>query len=182
MAGSIHEFFGYRAADGSVRAKDAVAAAQCPFLGETCEKTLNDATISGACTVKPITTEPVICCPIRLYADRYRILHEIANRAFGPDQVLVPGPQARSTALHQNRPIVAVFGQRWGGELRLPKKGGHGNYFVDWILALVSGTGELLEFVAAEVQTVDTTGNYRPARLALMEGKRESTRTTVGIN
>ena len=182
MAGSIYEFFGYRAVDNSDLAREAAAAELCPFLSETCEKTLNDATVSGACTIKPMTTAPVICCPIRLYADNYGMLRMISQRAFGEDQTLVPGPQARSVALRERKTVVAVFGQRWGGELRLPKKSGHGNYFVDWILALVSANGELREFVAVEVQTMDTTGNYRPGRQALLEGKREIIRTTVGIN
>ncbi|MDR0837952.1 MAG: hypothetical protein LBM94_07175 [Propionibacteriaceae bacterium] len=183
MAGAIYEFFGYRAVDDSNEAKAAPASAECPFLGEKCEKTLNDRAISGACSIKPMTSPPVICCPIRLYADDYKILQHIADLAFEtPNLELVSGPSARKTALREHKPTIGVFGKRWGGELHLPKKSGHGNYFVDWILALVSADGELQEFVAIEVQTMDTTGNYRPGRLALLDGRRELVRTTVGIN
>ena len=185
MGASIYEFFGYRATDRSDTATEYAVAHRCPFLpfsDDLCEKTLSDGALAGACSIKPVTTAPVICCPIRLYADDYRVLHEIARRAFGPDTVLLHGPQARGVALHDRRPVVAVFGQRWGGELRLPKKSGRGSYFVDWILALVSATGELQEFVAVEVQTMDTTGNYRIGRLALLGGRRELVPTGAGIN
>lgn len=77
---------------------------------------------------------------------------------------------------------VAVFGRKWGGELRLPQKDGLGGYFVDWVLALLDGTGELVEFVAVEVQTIDTTGNYRPSRTALLEDERQIVDSTVGLN
>jgi len=182
MAGHIYEFYGYGATDGSRKAKEAAASAVCPFLGTTCEKTLSDGIVSGVCAIRPVKSGPVICCPIRLYADNYRVLNEIARRAFGSDHDLVRGPQARARAVRESRPLVAVFGQRWGGELRLPRKTGHGNYFVDWILALVSETGELQQFVAVEVQTMDTTGNYRSGRTALMDGRREMVHTSVGIN
>ncbi|MCL2465581.1 MAG: hypothetical protein FWF28_11020 [Micrococcales bacterium] len=182
MAGSIFEFFGYRAEDVSREALAGGVSHQCPFLEETCEKTLSDGLVSGACSIKPVTSSPVICCPIRLYAGRYRILQVIADEAFGPGQHLVPGPEARIAALHEGGPVVAVFGQRWGGELRLPQKGGHGNYFVDWILAKLTADGSLEEFVAVEVQTMDTTGNYRNGRRALLGGDRRLVKTSVGIN
>jgi len=76
---------------------------------------------------------------------------------------------------------VAVFGHRWGGELRLPKRKGSGSYFVDWVLAKLDSTGVLEEFVAVEVQTIDTTGSYRNARLALL-GDRKVIADTVGLN
>ena len=46
-------------------------------------------------------------------------------------------------------------------ELRLPQKRGSGGYYIDWILALIGDDGNLREFVAVEVQAIDTTGNYR---------------------
>ncbi|EXS70811.1 hypothetical protein BF95_17605 [Sphingobium sp. Ant17] len=58
-----------------------------------------------------------------------------------------------------------MFGKRWGGELPLPRPpradgGKAGSYYVDWIVAKIDKNGELLEFTALEVQTIDTTGNY----------------------
>ena len=76
---------------------------------------------------------------------------------------------------------IAVFGHGWGGELRLPQRAGTGSYFVDWVLARLDGAGELVEFTAIEVQTIDTTGNYREARNALMEN-RDIVADTVGLN
>ena len=38
-----------------------------------------------------------------------------------------------------------------------------------WVLARLDGGGELKEFTAIEVQTIDTTGKYRDARKALKE-------------
>ena len=50
----------------------------------------------------------------------------------------------------------------------MPQRSGHGNYFVDWILAHLTADGMLDGFVAVEVQTMDTTGNYRKvAKLCL---------------
>jgi len=180
MAGAIYEFFGYRAEDGSDEALAAAATYHCPFLDEICEKRLSDGIVSGVCSVKPVTSPPVICCPIRLYAEHYKILTEVATEVWGAE--IKPGREARAAAIASKRRIVAAFGKRWGGELRLPKKDGFGNYFVDWILALLNERGQLVEFVAIEVQTVDTTGNYRNGRLELEQENRELIKTSVGIN
>jgi hypothetical protein len=53
----------------------------------------------------------------------------------------------------------AIHGPATRQGLQLKTRGAR--YSSDWILALVSGTGELKEFVAVEVQTIDTTGNYQ---------------------
>lgn len=182
MAGIIWDFFGYRANDQSNEAVSTAWSKTCPYLKEKCEKTLNDGEISGVCAIKPVKSGPVICCPIRLYADDYKVLSAVTRKAFGDDLELVPGRGASATAKQRSRSLVAVFGKRWGGELRLPKKGGKGSYFVDWVLALLDHNGELIEFVAVEVQTIDTTGNYRNGRLALLDRPREIVKTTAGLN
>lgn len=182
MAGTVWEFFGYRADDRSSTALLAAQTKECPFIGETCVKVLKDGVISGVCTVKPVTSGPVICCPIRLYADDYRILRDVADKAFGSGLPLAPGRQAVATARRTGLSTVAVFGKKWGGELRLPQKGGTGAYFVDWVLALLDGNGEMVEFVAIEVQTIDTTGNYWASRDGLLAPGREVVQSTVGLN
>lgn len=156
----------------------------CPILGSKCEKVLHDASVgpAGVCSVKPMTSAPVICCPIRLYADDYRLLRDVAELAFDGDFDLVPGNGAVPRAMESQKPVIAVFGKKWGGELRVPKKSGSGGYWVDWILALVNAEGDLVEFVAVEVQTIDTTGNYRNGRTALLAGDRRIEKTTVGLN
>lgn len=182
MAGKIWEFFGYRTDDHSVAAIAAVTEMQCPYLAKTCEKRLSDGAIAGVCTIKPATSDPVICCPIRLYANKYRALHDVAKIAFEADYELVEGGGASARAKEKKEPVVAVFGKRWGGELRLPQKDGAGSYFVDWVLALLDANGTLKEFVAVEVQTIDTTGNYRNGREGLLSPQRTNPTTTAGLN
>lgn len=181
MAATIFEFFGYRADDASNIAKRAADTETCPISGVTCQKSFNDGVVSGVCAIKPITSEPVICCPIRLYADSYRILSDIADRVFGSDLKLVTGRDAVKYAIDHQEECVAVFGKGWGGELRLPQKSKKGGYFVDWVLAKISNQGELIEFVAVEVQTIDTTGTYRPGYDAL-KADRSIEQTTAGLN
>jgi len=181
MAGTIWEFFGYRPGDKSTEAQEAVDRETCPIIKETCEKTFNDGVISGVCTLKPITSGPVICCPIRLYAEDYKILREVALIAFGEKLDLIPGREAVHFSKTKNKKCIAVFGKRWGGELRLPQKSGSGGYFVDWVLAKLNAKGSLVEFVAIEVQTIDTTGNYRNGFSAL-KNDRSVIKTTAGLN
>lgn len=183
MAGYIEEFFGYRSEDNSAEALCAAAKRICPFLGSQCTKILSrDRDIAGVCAVcaKSKDAPTVICCPNRLYAEDYKMLHTIAQTAFKQVLNLYAGRTAIEKAKIENG-AVAVFGHGWGGELRLPRREGTGSYFVDWVLAKLDGSGLLEEFTAIEVQTIDTTGNYRLARKALLE-KREIVADTVGLN
>lgn len=182
MAGTIVDFFGYRAADSSEESLGAVARNLCPFIHDTCTKTLGrDGSCSGVCAVKQVSSEQrVICCPIRLYAGDYEILRIVSRKTFGVELGLYSGRAAVEKARAEGG-AVAVFGHRWGGELRLPKRNGVGNYFADWVLARLDGCGELVEFTSIEVQTIDTTGNYRDSRSGLLDGRRE-VRSTVGLN
>jgi len=77
---------------------------------------------------------------------------------------------------------VAVFGQRWGRELRLPQRRTRGAYFVDWILSLIDRNGQLQEFVALEIQAIDTTGNYRAERDAYIRGSEFPGYSDAGLN
>lgn len=182
MSGTIADFFGYRAEDDSLEALTSAAKQQCPFISDTCTKRLGrDGIVSGVCAVKQMTSDDhVICCPIRLYADDYRILHIIAEKTFGKRLQLYSGRSAVDKAKAEGG-AVAVFGHRWGGELRLPKRSGSGNYFADWVLALLDSNGQLSEFTSIEVQTIDTTGNYRDSRAALMD-QRKIAKSSVGLN
>lgn len=183
MAGYIAEFFGYPAEDTSDAAIVSAERQVCPFLGCQCTKVLSrDHIISGVCAVRQKTagSPAVICCPNRIYAEDYKMLHSIAQKAFGCDLGLYSGRAAVEKAKSENG-AIAVFGHGWGGELRLPQRAGTGSYFVDWVLARLDGDGELAEFTAIEVQTIDTTGNYRNARTALLDGRR-IVDDTVGLN
>ncbi len=183
MAGYIAEFFGYRAEDKSEIALQTVAKRRCPFIEGQCTKILSrDREIAGVCAVRQKTENSanVICCPNRIYADNYKMLHTISRRAFGGDYNLYAGRAAVEKAKAETG-AIAVFGHGWGGELRLPQRKGTGSYFVDWVLAKLDETGELVEFTAIEVQTIDTTGNYRTAREALLTNQ-EVIADTVGLN
>lgn len=182
MATRIVEFFGYAPNDSSPAAQAARANLQCPFLGARCEKKLSDGLASGACTLQPTNGGPVICCPYRLYAGSHQILKDVAASAFGPDCDLFPGHRAKAQPHISGHHRIAVFGKRWGGELRLPNRGTSGGYFVDWILARLGPTGDLADFVAIEVQSIDTTGNYRAERLAHLAGTHFTGSSTAGFN
>lgn len=160
------------------------AAAQhlCPILGRSCIKTLNDGVIAGVCAIrqKTIGSPNVICCPIRMYADGYKMLYTISKHAFDRSLNLYAGKLAVTKAKDE-KGAIAVFGKGWGGELKLPKREGAGSYFVDWVLARLDSEGQLVEFTAVEVQTIDTTGNYRSAREELI-ANREIVSDTVGLN
>ena len=183
MAGYIAEFFGYRAEDNSRVALHTIAQRKCPFLNSQCTKILSrDGEIAGVCAVRQKTdnSPSVICCPNRIYADNYKMLHTISERTFGQKINLYSGRTAVEKAKAQGG-AIAVFGHGWGGELRLPQRKGTGSYFVDWVLARLDAQGELIEFTAIEVQTIDTTGNYRTAREALIQN-RGVVADTVGLN
>lgn len=182
MAGYISEFFGYRAEDVSSTAIQNTAKQVCPFLSSFCTKSLSDKTISGVCAVRQVSADSpdVICCPNRLYAENYKMLSTIAKKAFGAEYNLYSGRLAVEKAKLE-KGAVAVFGHGWGGELPLPKRKGKGSYYVDWILARINGAGELVEITAIEVQTIDTTGNYRNARQALID-HRAIEKDSVGLN
>ena len=182
MASNIVEFFGYAPADVSKAASQARTAKRCPFLGDTCQKTLSDGSISGVCTLKPKTSGPVICCPYRLYSDDYRILSDVAEAAFGGNVQLFRGNDAKNQKAKSGKVNVAVFGKRWGKELRLPNRGRAGGYYVDWVLARLNAKAELEEFVAVEVQSIDTTGNYQNERLAYLNGDEFTGASTAGFN
>jgi restriction endonuclease NotI len=180
LALRIVEFFGYGPLDSSEEVARARKARYCPFVQDACTKKLRDGSASGACTVKQSESGPVICCPNRLYAGNYQILVDVAEIAFGKPANLIPGEQV-AQAKHDGR-FVAVFGKRWGKELRLPQRKGTGAYFVDWILALIGADGKLQEFVALEVQAIDTTGNYRAERDAYLNSAEFAGSSKAGLN
>lgn len=182
MAGFIAEFFGFPSDDHSEASLLATAKRNCPFLNGSCVKRFHGGELSGVCVVrqKGKDVPTVICCPNRMYAENYKVLHGIAKDAFGRSLQLYAGRSAVEKAKLE-KGAVAVFGHGWGGELRLPKRKGTGSYFVDWVLARLDNNGKLVEFTAVDVQTIDTTGNYQTARQALLD-KRERVSDTVGLN
>jgi len=152
------EFFGED--PDSPRAKGAFLAKTCRFLGEECSKRFGNGVQSGACSlVNPKNPSPVICCPKRFYADNHALLDEVSAMAFGPEVLVVKKGQK----VPETDSFVLPFGQGYGHEIRIPyaAEGNKSMLSVDWVLALVDADRELRGFVALEVQTIDTTGNYQ---------------------
>ncbi|MEX2451692.1 MAG: NotI family restriction endonuclease [Rhodospirillales bacterium] len=155
-------------------AKNYVADRRCPFVSSACIKPNH-----GACSIQQVSeTEPVICCPNRMYGDNFKILTEIATETFGPGTVLVRPADVASlvAAGRMTGNEVAVFGRYWGQELPLPRPQGENaaaarKYYVDWILAKLKSNGELVELTAVEVQTIDTTGNYKDQAQTFFNGQ-----------
>src|SRR5215472_9895723 len=108
MALRITEFFGYTPLDpaGLEYAKDR----RCPFVEDKCIKPKH-----GACSVQQTGSEPVICCPNRLYGSSDRVLQDIAHETFGPDVELVRADHAVDRRRGSRGGIkgneVAVFGR-----------------------------------------------------------------------
>jgi hypothetical protein len=177
MSLKIVEFFG--AIPGEAGWKTAAQKGDCPFVGGVCRKQLHDGTPSGVCTLAATQNPaPVICCPYRLYADDYAVLARIAREVFGQTAVLNLGRKGTPAGSLS----VRVFGKDQGKELRLPSRNRAGAYSVDWILALVDKHEQLLEFVAVEIQTIDTTGNYKQQREDLAAGNANPERSGAGFN
>jgi len=183
MPRKIHEFFGFPALQFPPESRIMRENELCPFVDGKCVKKIqldNERRICGVCSLKPSTSEAVVTCPQRMYAEDYKILHEVADLAFGRPLDLMSGSKVKESG--HDEEMVAVFGKGFGKELRLPKRGGSGSYFVDWILARIDKEGELAEFTALEVQTIDTTGNYREEFRALRERTEFTGKSTANPN
>lgn len=110
------------------------------------------------------------------------MLRDVAMLAFDCEVQLLPADVAKYAEPIEGVTTVAVFGKNWAKELRLPNRKKAGGFYVDWILARLDGAGELEEFVAVEVQSIDTTGNYRDERAAYLNGEEFLGHSTAGLN
>ena len=186
MASKIVELFGYAPTDASVQARASRDGCLCPFVGDgsaPCTKEIGDRSNriqSGVCAISDKDGQPVLVCPIRMYASNYRLLKDVATLAFKTNAIeLINGSKAVAHQPQSGKTLVAVFGKGWGGELRLPGRpqmddeSGRriGSVFVDWILAKLDLDKKLVEFAALEVQTMDTIGSYRQERAAHLSGQ-----------
>jgi len=132
----------------------------CPFVGGKCTKSFANGIMNGACTlVNPVNGIPVPCCPKRLYGDGFRVLRDVVRTAWGDGIPLIP----QGVHIPDSGDFVIPFGQKQGQEIRIAYKElkGASKFSIDWILAKVDGNRNLEGFVAVEVQTIDTTGNYQ---------------------
>lgn len=188
MSGYIKEMFGLPVENPDATTRQAWASRICPFLGAACTKRRHDGTPAGVCAVRQAgDATPVICCPIRLYANNYRLLWEVAADAFEKDidelHLVAGGPEAIDRArLETDKTVVAVFGHGWGHELPLPVPSDiKSTVSIDWILVQLDQLGRVVQFCAAEVQTIDTTGSHAAAARELLDTGRV-VKDTVGLN
>ena len=173
MTLKIVEFFGLPPLDPA--ATRYVNGLQCPFVDRPCIKPKH-----GACSViTPNEDQPVICCPNRMYSDKFKIIKEIAEKAFMKECTFIDLNEAKKRISGVGDQLtgteVIMIGKHTGGELPIPTPDGSNNsksrrYYVDWVFALLGVDGKIEEIVAIEVQTIDTTGNYRDQSTAFFNG------------
>lgn len=193
MAGVLFERFGF-AVDASPAPAGYVAARQglqCPFISDTCKKHKS----GGVCSITPTELKrPVIICPNRLYERQHRFLREIAVDAFVASQpsaynldpeglpILHRGNQVVAAAAASGLIEIGAFGGTLGSEIKLPPAvAGGASYSVDFVLVAATPEGDLQGFVPIEVQTIDTTNNYKAA-VADHEATGAITQSGVGLN
>jgi hypothetical protein len=176
MSSRIVEYYGW-----APLAPESVENAQhhrCPFVADKCIKLKSKAL--GACSLQVGDSDPVIICPNRLYAQNFQALRDIAARVFSldPDLVSATENEKRRRSNNLNGREIVVFGKYFGGELGIPTPPGleegesAGSFYIDFILARVDDAGNLLNFAAVEVQTIDTTDSYADAAAAYRNGER----------
>jgi hypothetical protein len=180
MPFTLLEWFGHDVRNWSAEAVDHRNREWCPYIEHDCSKTFNDGNRSGGCSVILKEGIKIAICPNRLYAGNYQALSDVAKVAFGDGHRIIR--PAEVAAVNHDGRYVAAFGHRFGRELQLPSRGGRGGYFVDWILARLDNNGDLRDFVAVEIQTIDTTGQYRTQVESLRDGNRNVGPSRAGLN
>lgn len=168
MAIRLTEFFGYPVGDPNGLAN--AVNRHCPFVNHACIKPEH-----GSCSLEALQSpDPVICCPNRLYDGGFKILKQVADMAFGGDfEVVTPSEvRLRLRAGTITGTEVAAFGQYFDQELPLPKAGKvAGSFYMDWVLVRPDKNGRPIELTALEVQTIDTTGNYKAQSTLAFQGQ-----------
>ena len=156
MATRIVELFGYDPANHTKAAKDARVEHFCRFIEAPCQKLLSDSNRSGVCSLSSHKHGNVICCPHRLYADQRKIFQDVADVAFGPHQRLSFIEAEKRDHLCDDVVLIK--------EIPIPGRMASSYTFVDWVMAQMNVAHEIISFVPLELQTIDTTGNYRAER------------------
>jgi hypothetical protein len=164
----IIELFGYRPDDQSNEAAHFFNKKMCPFVFEKpCSKTNHDQTIVyGTCAVSGTRNndiyDEVIICPKRLYAENYRVFGDVIAAVWGDVALVVGGSldDLMKKAAQYDECVVA-FGQNSGREITVNSGG---KLSIDWVVQRYQskdGTLSPVDFVGIEIQSIDTTGNYR---------------------
>jgi len=182
----ISELFGYPAKDRSPEVARIREKRSCPFLRGTCTKLDHRSNSTGVCTVfNPKEGLETIICPNRLYFDNYQVLREVVKDAFGEGFGLIR-PEGVGAINQDGRKVVAL-GHNFGKEVRVPLpairgRRRAGSFYTDWVLAQITQKGDLGNFVGVEVQSIDTTGNYRAAQAGYMKGLKQRPPSEHGLN
>lgn len=182
----ISELFGYPAKDRSPEVSRIRERGICPFLQGSCTKLDHRGKSTGVCSVfNPKEGVETIICPNRLYFDNYQVLREVIEDAFGADFTLIR-PEGVGKVNHDGLKVVAL-GHNFGKEVRVPlpiSRGRKrtGSFYTDWVLAQITRTGDLGNFVGVEVQSIDTTGSYRGTQAGYMKGLKQPPPSGHGLN
>lgn len=150
----IVEVFGFSPVDVSPVTRTYWDEGKCPFTLKSCVKynSQNDVCY-GVCSVTSSLGDCIVC-PNRLYAEDYKCLEIVALDAFGGDiRLMLYDEYLDSDSLDGN--VVVALGKNSGKEVKIGSK-----LSMDWVLALLNN-GKLKEYVGVEVQSIDTTNNYR---------------------
>ncbi len=186
MPATIQELFAYSATDTSLIAREARGSFTCPIIASKCNKNNDDGAEKfdpelngplGVCSVyNPNAVGPsrVTClCPIRLYGTNFETLRGLAG-----DVLEEP---ALATYMYRDwqaagRPDgIVLVGKGSSGEVRTEAGS------LDWIATCVRDGG-IEKYAAIEAQAIDTTGNYRATRAALMKQQATIPRSGHGLN
>jgi hypothetical protein len=171
MPARLVEFFGYTPTD--ITGFGYASKRECPFVNAACTKPRH-----GGCSLEQRSEQPIIICPNRLYDSGFAMLADIAVQAFGEGVKLTPADElliAKQEGSFSGNE-VAVFGRYWGSELSIPQprnadEDETGGFYIDYVLARLDDRGNLAEFTAVEVQTIDTaSGNYNDQAAAYFQG------------
>jgi len=174
----VGEWYGHAPSEESPAANDDRRKKWCRFVDLPCNKKYARGAPNGVCSLV-VGKEHVPICPRRMYEGNRKVLRTIAEIAFGqgmrlvrPDQVQVPVDAGTK---------VVAFGAGYVSELKVPTPSG-GSYSVDWVLAKLDPTDNLEEFVAVEIQTIDTSDSYRPQVEEMVAGHRPPGPSKAGLN
>ncbi|MDP2232263.1 MAG: NotI family restriction endonuclease, partial [Actinomycetota bacterium] len=186
MQRTVQELFTYPATDKSVEARQARAAFHCPILNVACTKNNDDGAEEndpvlygplGVCSVfnpQPPGPSPVTClCPARLYDKGYPTLRRLAK-----DVLEEPSLETYMFGewLVKGAPDgIVLVGKNEPGEVRTDAGS------LDWVAAYCRG-GRLVKYAGIEAQAIDTTGNYRANRAALMREDTDIPASGHGLN
>jgi len=186
MLRTIHELFTYSATDRTEAARASRTTFFCPILGSPCSKNnddgaeRNDSVLSGplgACSVynpKAVGPSHVTClCPVRLYGDEYATLRTLAQDLLSePERDVYMFDEWASAG----RPTgIVLVGKGSLGEMRTEAGS------LDWVAAYVAN-GAMVKYGGIEAQAIDTTGNYRANRAALMREDHNIPPSGHGLN